>query len=91
MIAFTHDYVSLFTSLVENILRYNEIRFIHYFYFKGRFDLEKHKKWIDENPNKRPKPLETRKHVSHFYSGGDICDITGNYLHIGTVHGQPSI
>ena len=43
----------------------------------GRFDLEKHKKWIDDNPNKRPKPLDSRKHVSHLYSGGDICDITG--------------
>ena len=43
--------------------------------------MDKHKKWIDDNPNKRPKPLETRKHVSHFYSGGDICDITGNYIY----------
>lgn len=48
----------------------------------GRFDMDKHKKWIDDNPNKRPKPLETRKHVSHFYSGGDICDITGKPRHV---------
>lgn len=43
----------------------------------GRFDVEKHKEWIRQNPSKRPKPVETRKHVSHLYSGGDICDITG--------------
>jgi len=48
----------------------------------GRFNLDKHKEWIDQNPNKRPKPLETRKHVSHFYSGGDICDITGKPRHV---------
>jgi hypothetical protein len=54
---------------------------IIFFSYTGRFDMDKHKKWIDDNPNKRPKPLETRKHVSHFYSGGDICDITGNYIY----------
>ena len=43
----------------------------------GRFDLKKHKEWIEQNPNKRPKPIELRKHVSHFYSDGDICDVTG--------------
>merc|ERR1712156_148686 len=48
----------------------------------GRFNLDKHKEWIDQNPNKRPKPVETRKHVSHFYSGGDICDITGKPRHV---------
>ena len=47
----------------------------------GRFDLKNHKKYLEENPNKRPKlPLESRKHVSHFYSNGDICDLTGNYI-----------
>ena len=55
--------------------------FEQFFSYTGRFDMDKHKKWIDDNPNKRPKPLETRKHVSHFYSGGDICDITGNYIY----------
>ena len=50
----------------------------------GRFDMAKHKEWIDQNPSKKPKPIETRKHVSHFYSGGDICDITGK------LHLQPS-
>jgi len=48
----------------------------------GRFNLDKHKEWIDQNPNKKPKPLDTRKHVSHFYSGGDICDITGKPRHV---------
>ena len=45
----------------------------------GRFDLQKHKEYLEQNPSKRPKlPIETRKHVSHFYSNGDICDVTGN-------------
>jgi len=48
----------------------------------GRFNLDKHREWIDQNPNKKPKSLETRKHVSHFYSGGDICDITGKPRHV---------
>lgn len=43
----------------------------------GRFDLDKHLAWIKENPSKRPKPVGFRKHVSHFYSDGDICDETG--------------
>merc|ERR1719273_2807464 len=34
----------------------------------GRFDMDKHIQWIKDNPNKRPKPVESRKHVSHFYS-----------------------
>lgn len=42
----------------------------------GKFDVEKHKAWITKNPGKAPKPVNVRKHVSHFYSNGDICDIT---------------
>ena len=44
----------------------------------GRFDMKKHKEYLEKNPQKRPKlPLESRKHVSHFYSDGDLCDVTG--------------
>lgn len=66
--------------MILNILSVNGETILNqlFFSYTGRFDMDKHKKWIDDNPNKRPKPLETRKHVSHFYSGGDICDITGN-------------
>ena len=69
--------------MILNILSVNGDTILNqlFFSYTGRFDMDKHKKWIDDNPNKRPKPLETRKHVSHFYSGGDICDITGNYIY----------
>ena len=43
----------------------------------GRFDKEKHLDWIENNPQKRPKPLSQRKQLSHFYSEGTICDKTG--------------
>ncbi len=46
----------------------------------GRFDLAKHKSWIDKYPVKKPKPAASRKQVSHFYSDGDICDITGKTI-----------
>lgn len=42
----------------------------------GTFDKQRHLQWLKENPSKRPKPLASRKHVSHFYSNGDICDVT---------------
>ena len=51
----------------------------------GRFDKSKHMKWIDANPTKRPKPKEYRKHVSHFYSDGDVCDITGDSLFLDRI------
>jgi endoplasmic reticulum lectin 1 len=43
----------------------------------GHFDEAKHLDWIEKNPSKRPKSKEFRKHVSHLYSDGDICDVTG--------------
>ena len=75
--------VTKYQSMILNILSVNGDTILNqlFFSYTGRFDMDKHKKWIDDNPNKRPKPLETRKHVSHFYSGGDICDITGNYIY----------
>ena len=48
----------------------------------GHFDKAAHLEWVEKNPSKRPKAKELRKHVSHFYSGGDICDITGKrFIH----------
>jgi len=43
----------------------------------GIFDENKHLKWIEEHPTKKPKPMDKRKLVSHLYSDGDICDLTG--------------
>ncbi|XP_014479624.1 PREDICTED: endoplasmic reticulum lectin 1 isoform X1 [Dinoponera quadriceps] len=43
----------------------------------GRFDKEKHLEWIATHPHKKPKSLELRKHLSHFYSDGSNCDKTG--------------
>ncbi|TRY68484.1 hypothetical protein TCAL_01386 [Tigriopus californicus] len=43
----------------------------------GRFDMAKHLAWLKDNPNKRPKPVSERKQVSHLYSDGDLCDLTG--------------
>ncbi|KAL1491163.1 hypothetical protein ABEB36_011803 [Hypothenemus hampei] len=43
----------------------------------GIFSKDKHLEWIKEHPHKRPKPLENRKQLSHFYSEGSICDKTG--------------
>jgi hypothetical protein len=51
----------------------------------GRFDQAKHLEWIEKNPSKRPKPRDQRKHVSHFYSGGDLCDLTGQYSFCGAL------
>lgn len=41
----------------------------------GYFNMEDHKKWIAQNPEKSYKP--GKRHVSHFYSGGTTCDVTG--------------
>ena len=46
----------------------------------GTFDEDDHLDWIVHNPSKRPKPKESRKFVSHFYSEGDICDVTGEKI-----------
>jgi len=44
----------------------------------GHFNLENHLEWLEKYPNKRPKEGDMRKQVSLFYSGGDVCDLTGN-------------
>merc|ERR1712141_133292 len=33
--------------------------------------------WLSENPSKVPKKAEFRKHVSHYYSNGDFCELSG--------------
>ncbi|XP_015591641.1 endoplasmic reticulum lectin 1 isoform X2 [Cephus cinctus] len=43
----------------------------------GKFDKNKHLKWIEAHPHKKPKPLAQRKQLSHFYSDGSVCDKTG--------------
>lgn len=43
----------------------------------GFFDEELHKKWIDEHEEKKPKPVGLRAHLSHFYQGGTLCELTG--------------
>ncbi|KAL3276793.1 hypothetical protein HHI36_012156 [Cryptolaemus montrouzieri] len=43
----------------------------------GHFIKEKHIDWLNEHPQKRPKPSSQRKHLSHLYSEGDQCDKTG--------------
>ncbi|XP_075974218.1 endoplasmic reticulum lectin 1 isoform X2 [Anticarsia gemmatalis] len=43
----------------------------------GKYDEQAHLDWIKENKGKAPKPVEQRTSVSHFYSGGDVCDKTG--------------
>lgn len=43
----------------------------------GKFDKEKHLEWIEAHPHKKPKPIDQRKQLSHFYSDGSVCDKTG--------------
>ena len=43
----------------------------------GSFVEENHLEWLKKHPSKRPKtPKEQRKSVSHFYTEGDLCDVT---------------
>jgi len=43
----------------------------------GVWNTAKHLEWISNNPKKQPKPLEERKTLTHFYSSGDLCDVSG--------------
>ena len=43
----------------------------------GVFSEEAHLTWLEKHPAKKPKEAEARKQVSVFYSGGDMCDLTG--------------
>ncbi|XP_042242471.1 endoplasmic reticulum lectin 1-like [Homarus americanus] len=42
----------------------------------GEFNVEEHRKWLAKNPDKGYKL--GKRHVSHLYSGGSMCDLTGN-------------
>ncbi|CAB0016100.1 unnamed protein product [Nesidiocoris tenuis] len=43
----------------------------------GHWDQKAHVDWLRDNPNKRPRPLGQRTHVSYFYANGDVCPGTG--------------
>jgi len=43
----------------------------------GEFKEAEHLQWLEEHPAKKPKMKDSRKQVSIFYSGGDVCDLTG--------------
>jgi len=43
----------------------------------GKFSENDHVAWLEQHPTKKPKEASNRKQVSIFYSGGDVCDITG--------------
>ena len=40
----------------------------------GSFQQAEHLAWLAAHPKKRPMPVGSRKQVSLFYSGGDVCD-----------------
>ncbi|CAL4065075.1 unnamed protein product, partial [Meganyctiphanes norvegica] len=41
----------------------------------GEFNVNDHLEWITKHPEKRYK--SGKRHVAHFYTGGSICDLTG--------------
>jgi len=43
----------------------------------GNYNHQDHIEWLESHPAKKPKEGNLRKQVSVFYSGGDICDLTG--------------
>lgn len=43
----------------------------------GTWKVDHHLEWLNQNPSKRPKQGIIPRQVSHFYSEGTICDITG--------------
>ncbi|XP_025104295.1 endoplasmic reticulum lectin 1-like [Pomacea canaliculata] len=45
----------------------------------GQFNEATHLQWLNDHPNKRPKPPGQRKVLNYMYGGGDICDLTGKH------------
>lgn len=43
----------------------------------GKWNLEKHLLWLEQNPHKRPKKGFSQKQISHFYADGSTCDLNG--------------
>ncbi|RWS23527.1 endoplasmic reticulum lectin 1-like protein, partial [Leptotrombidium deliense] len=61
----------------------------------GKWKKDDHIRWLQQNPNKKPKKGKTPKQVSHFYGNGDSCDLTGKPRQVEVklkcrfVEGQP--
>lgn len=43
----------------------------------GKWSEAEHLEWLASNPQKKPRRAGQILQVSHFYSHGDVCDITG--------------
>lgn len=43
----------------------------------GTWDKKSHVTWIEERADRKPKKGTAPKYVTHFYTGGDVCDLTG--------------
>ncbi|KAJ8309266.1 hypothetical protein KUTeg_014140 [Tegillarca granosa] len=50
--------------------------------FLGRWNEEKHLKWLKLNPSKAPKAVGSRRSLTLLYTEGDVCDITGRKRHV---------
>lgn len=43
----------------------------------GTWDRQRHIRWLQDHPERRPKKGTRPKYLSHFYAAGDPCDVTG--------------
>jgi endoplasmic reticulum lectin 1 len=43
----------------------------------GKWDEQKHKEWLEKNPQKKPTFTQLRKNLVHYYSGGATCGDSG--------------
>ncbi|KAH9375920.1 hypothetical protein HPB48_012560 [Haemaphysalis longicornis] len=43
----------------------------------GTWDRQRHIKWLQDRPERKPKKGTRPKYLSHFYASGDPCDVTG--------------
>uniref|UniRef100_A0A182Q643 Endoplasmic reticulum lectin 1 n=1 Tax=Anopheles farauti TaxID=69004 RepID=A0A182Q643_9DIPT len=49
--------------------------------YLGYFNVEKHREWLEKNPVARYK-RKLENQISHFYTGGDVCDKTKQPRHV---------
>lgn len=49
--------------------------------YLGYFDVEKHREWLEKTPSARNK-RKLENQISHFYTGGDVCDKTNQPRHV---------
>uniref|UniRef100_A0A7M4YHL9 Endoplasmic reticulum lectin 1 n=1 Tax=Anopheles funestus TaxID=62324 RepID=A0A7M4YHL9_ANOFN len=49
--------------------------------YLGYFNVEKHREWLEKNPVARYK-RKLENQISHFYTGGDVCDKTNQPRHV---------